>query len=48
MIDVVIVGCMLWLEVVMDGIMEIMCKIENGEVDGWKRYKENYEWYKKN
>jgi len=25
-----------------------MDMIRKGEADGWKRYKENYEWYKQN
>ncbi len=47
-IDVSIAGCMPRVEAVMDGIMTIMRKIERGEADGWKRYRENYEWYRKN
>ncbi len=47
-IDVSIAGCMPRVEAVMDGIMEIMRKIERGEADGWKRYRDNYEWYKRN
>ncbi len=47
-IDVAIAGCMPRPEAVMDGIMEIMRKIETGEADGWKRYRENYEYYRRN
>ncbi|NPA47242.1 MAG: NADH-quinone oxidoreductase subunit B [Thermococci archaeon] len=47
-IDVSIAGCMPRVEAVMDGIMEIMRKVERGEADGWKRYRDNYEWYRRN
>jgi len=47
-IDVSIAGCMPRVEAVMDGIMEIMRKVERGEADGWKRYRDNYEWYSRN
>ena len=47
-IDVAIAGCMPRPEAVMDGIQKMMELIETGKADGWKRYKENYEYYKKN
>jgi len=35
-------------EAVMNGFIDLMGKIKNKTADGWKRYHENYEWYKKN
>ena len=35
-------------ESVMNGFVDLMEQIKNKTATGWKRYKENYEWYKKN
>ncbi len=47
-VDVYIAGCMPRPEAILEAFNYLMEKIRKGEADGWKRYKENYEWYKQN
>lgn len=47
-IDIYISGCMPKPEAVMNGFTDLMDMIKRKEANGWKRYKENNEWYKKN
>jgi len=47
-VDVYIAGCMPRPEAIFMGFGHLMAMIKDGKADGWKRYKENYEWYKKN
>lgn len=47
-IDVYIAGCMPKPEAVMNGFQDLIDMIKNKTADGWKRYRDNYEWYKKN
>lgn len=47
-VDVYVAGCMPNTESVMNGFVDLMEQIKNKTATGWKRYKENYEWYKKN
>ncbi len=47
-VDVYIAGCMPRPEAILEAFQYLMEKIRKGEADGWKRYKENYEWYKQN
>lgn len=47
-VDVWVPGCMPRPENIYDGLVRLMNKIQRGEANGWKKYKENYEYYKKN
>ncbi|MBZ4649932.1 NADH-quinone oxidoreductase subunit B family protein [Thermosipho sp. (in: thermotogales)] len=47
-VDLYIAGCMPRPEALLNAFNELMKMIRNGEANGWKKYKENYEWYKKN
>ena len=47
-VDSYVAGCMPNTEAVMNGFVDLMELIKNKKADGWKRYKKNYEWYKKN
>ncbi|OAA28421.1 NADH dehydrogenase [Kosmotoga arenicorallina S304] len=47
-VDLYLAGCMPRPEAIVTGFKKLMEKIDKGEADGWKRYQENYEWYKKN
>jgi len=47
-IDMYIAGCMPRPEAIMNAFNELQVKIRNNEVDGWKRYKKNYDQYKAN
>ncbi|AKI96672.1 NuoB/complex I 20 kDa subunit family protein [Kosmotoga pacifica] len=47
-VDLYLAGCMPRPEAIVSGFKKLMEKIDRGEADGWKRYQENYEWYKKN
>ncbi|EKF49264.1 NADH dehydrogenase subunit B [Thermosipho africanus H17ap60334] len=47
-VDLYIAGCMPRPEALLNAFNELMRMIRNGEANGWKKYKENYEWYKKN
>ncbi len=47
-IDVYIAGCMPNPESVMNGFRDLMNMIKDKKAIGWKRYQENYDWFKKN
>ena len=47
-VDLSIEGCMPRPEAIIDGFTKLMKAIEKGEAVGYKKYKENYEWYKAN
>jgi len=47
-VDSYVAGCMPNTESVMNGFVDLMKKIKNKTANGWVKYKENYEWYKKN
>ena len=47
-VDVYIAGCMPRPEAILEAFNYLMEKIRKGEADGWKRYRENYDWYKQN
>ncbi len=47
-IDVYIAGCMPKPEAVMNGFQDLIDMIKRKEANGWKKYQENYEWYKEN
>ncbi len=47
-VDLYIAGCMPRPEAVIFGFKHLMRLIDEGKATGYKRYKENYEWYKEN
>ncbi len=47
-VDTYVAGCMPNTESVMNGFVDLMEQIRNKSANGWVKYKENYEWYKKN
>ncbi len=47
-VDVYIAGCMPKPEAVMNGFQDLIDGIKNKTADGWKRYRDNYEWYRNN
>ena len=47
-VELYIAGCMPRPEAILDGLLELKERIENGEADGYKKYKENIEYYHKN
>ena len=47
-VDVYIAGCMPRPEAIIDAFLKLREMISSGEADGWKRYRENLEWYRKN
>jgi len=47
-VDSYVAGCMPNTESVMNGFVDLMEQIRNKTANGWVKYKENYEWYKKN
>lgn len=47
-VDLYLAGCMPRPEAIVNGFNKLMKKIDAGEADGWKRYQENYDNYKKN
>ncbi len=47
-VDSYVAGCMPNTESVMNGFVDLMEQIKNKTANGWVKYKENYEWYKKN
>ncbi|ANQ54142.1 NADH dehydrogenase [Thermosipho affectus] len=47
-VDLYIAGCMPRPEALLEAFNELMRMIRRGEANGWKKYKENYEWYKQN
>ena len=47
-IDVYIAGCMPKPEAVMNGFQDLINMIKDKSADGWKRYRDNYDWYRQN
>ncbi|HCB67345.1 MAG: NADH dehydrogenase [Tenericutes bacterium GWD2_38_27] len=47
-VDTYVAGCMPNTESVMNGFVDLMEQIKNKTAVGWKKYKDNYEWYRKN
>ncbi len=47
-IDVYIAGCMPKPEAVMNGFQDLINMIKDKTADGWKRYRDHYDWYKQN
>ena len=47
-VDLYIAGCMPRPEAVITSFMHLMDLIDKGQANGYKRYKENYEYYKEN
>jgi NADH-quinone oxidoreductase subunit B len=47
-VDTYVAGCMPNPESVLNGFVDLMEGIKNKTANGWKKYHENYEWYKKN
>lgn len=47
-IDVYIAGCMPKPEAVLNGFADLIDMIKRKEANGWREYRENKEWYRKN
>lgn len=47
-VDLYIAGCMPRPEAIIEGFRTLMKMIKNGEANGWKRYKDNLDWYRAN
>ncbi|MCD6545933.1 MAG: NADH-quinone oxidoreductase subunit B [Thermotogae bacterium] len=47
-VDLYIAGCMPRPEAIFEAFTTLMEMIRKGKALGWKRYRENYEWYKQN
>lgn len=47
-VDLYIAGCMPRPEAIFEAFTTLMEMIRRGEAVGWKKYRENYEWYKQN
>ncbi len=47
-VDIWVAGCMPRPEAILTGFSKLMDKIKEGRADGWKKYLENYDEYKKN
>ncbi len=47
-IDLSIAGCMPRPQAVLSGLTRLMKQVDKGEAIGYKKYRMNYEWYKKN
>lgn len=47
-VDVWIAGCMPRPEAFLMGVNRLMEEIENGTADGYKRYEENIDYYRRN
>ncbi len=47
-IDLSIAGCMPRPQAVLSGLTRLMEQVKKGEAVGYKKYRMNYDWYKKN
>ena len=47
-VDIYIAGCMPRPEAIIDAFLRLREGIAKGEFNGWKKYYENLEWYKRN
>ena len=47
-VDVYVAGCMPNTEAVMNGFVDLIDLIKQNKANGWKKYHEHKEWYKKN
>ncbi len=47
-VDTWIAGCMPRPESIIQALIHLQHKIQRGEATGWKRYRENLEWYRAN
>lgn len=47
-VDLYIAGCMPRPEAIMNTFGELIEMIKKGDAQGWKHYRDNYEWYKAN
>ncbi len=47
-VDVYVAGCMPRPESIIEGFITLMNQIKAGKIDGWRRYIENLEYYRKN
>ncbi len=47
-VDINVAGCMPRPESIIQGIIALQNRIQNGEAEGAKKYRENIEWYKAN
>ena len=47
-VDLSIAGCMPRPQAVMDGFLKLMKMIDRGEAVGYKKYRLNHDWYKRN
>jgi NADH-quinone oxidoreductase subunit B len=47
-VDLYIAGCMPQPEAVITAFNELARRIDTGEANAWRKYYENYHWYKKN
>lgn len=47
-IDIYVAGCMPKPEAVMNGFQDLIDMIQRKEANGWKKYRDNYDWYKSN
>lgn len=44
-VDLYVAGCMPRPEAIMNAFQGLMDRIQQGEITGWKKYRDNYEWY---
>ncbi len=47
-VDIYVNGCMPRPEAIIDAFLKLREMIKKGEAKGWVKYRENYDWYKKN
>ena len=47
-VDIFISGCMPRPETIINGFVKLQQLIQQGKAEGWKKYKENLEWYRAN
>jgi NADH-quinone oxidoreductase subunit B len=47
-VDMYVNGCMPRPESILEGFIQLQKDISNGKASSWKRYEENYEFYREN